>query len=291
MDARTRAKAAAFRALHLAETGFILPNAWDVGSALVLAAAGFPAVATTSAGVAFSLGRPDFQVADPRLAVSRDEMLRRAGEIAAALAVPLSADLEAGYGDAPEAVAETVRLAIAAGLAGGNIEDARPGGGLYDETLAGERIAAAREAIQAAGVPFVLNARTDALQDGGPASLAACIRRARLYRAAGADCLFTPGTTHLATVRTLVDEIDGPLNVVMGLGEAAGNAHELIAAGVKRVTLGGSLARAALGLVSRAARELRDEGTIGYARGQLAQSDLNTLFATARAPAVDGLPA
>src|SRR5690606_19086128 len=122
------ARTAVFRALH--ERGFILPNAWDVGSAVVLAEAGFPAVATTSAGIAFSLGRPDYQVADHRLALSREETLARAGEIAAALAVPVSADLEAGYGDAPEAVAETVRLAASAGLVGGNIEDARPGGGL-----------------------------------------------------------------------------------------------------------------------------------------------------------------
>ncbi|MFC3079144.1 isocitrate lyase/phosphoenolpyruvate mutase family protein [Phenylobacterium terrae] len=282
MDISQATKARAFQALHLAQTGFILPNAWDVGTALLLAAAGFPAVATTSAGIAFSLGRPDYQVADPRLAVSRDEMLRRSGEIAAALSAPVSADLEAGYGETPEAVAETVRMAIAAGLAGGNIEDARPGGGLYDEVLAAERIAAAREA---GGDRFVLNARTDALQAGAPESLAACIRRANLYRAAGADCLFTPGTTDPAVVRTLVAEIDGPLNVVMGLGEAGGDARELIAAGVKRVTLGGSLARAALGLVRRAAEELRDEGTISYARGQLPQSELNRLFAAARATA------
>ena len=283
MDAGSQARRArAFHALHLAQTGFILPNAWDVGSALVLAAAGFPAVATTSAGIAFSMGRPDYQVGDPRLALSRDETLRRSAEIAAALEIPISADLEAGYGDAPEAVAGTVRLAMQAGLAGGNIEDARPGGGLYDEALAVERIAAARQTIDAAGGRFVLNARTDALQDGRPDALAACIRRANLYRRAGADCLFTPGTTDPAVVRTLVAEIDGPLNLVMGLGEAGGNAHELIAAGVRRVTLGGSLARAALGLVSRAARELRDEGTIGYARGQLPQSELNRLFSAAR---------
>lgn len=288
MERSQAKKARAFQALHLAQTGFILPNAWDVGTALVLAAAGFPAVATTSAGIAFSLGRPDYQVADPRLAVSRDEMLRRSGEIAAALAVPVNADLEAGYGDTPEAVAETVRLAVAAGLAGGNIEDARPGGGLYDEALAAERIAAAREA---GGDRFVLNARTDALQDGAPEALAGCIRRANLYRAAGADCLFTPGTTEVAVVRTLVAEIDGPLNVVMALGEAGGNAHELIAAGVKRITVGGSLARAALGLVSRAARELRDEGSVGYARAQLSQSELNRLFAAARTPAPEGASA
>lgn len=273
------ARTAVFRALH--ERGFILPNAWDVGSAVVLAEAGFPAVATTSAGIAFSLGRPDYQVADHRLALSREETLARAGEIAAALAVPVSADLEAGYGDAPEAVAETVRLAASAGLVGGNIEDARPGGALYDEALATERIAAAAEAARAAG-GFVLNARTDALQAGEEDPLADAIRRANLYRAAGADCLFVPGTTDPATVRTLAAEIEGPLNVVMGLGEAGGNARELLAAGARRVTLGGSLARAALGLVRRGARELIEAGTIGYAAGQIPHGELNRLFAEAR---------
>jgi 2-methylisocitrate lyase-like PEP mutase family enzyme len=282
MDNPQAQKARAFHALHLAQTGFILPNAWDVGSALVLAAAGFPAIATTSAGIAFSLGRPDYQVADPSLAVGRDEMLSRAGQIAAALAIPVSADLEAGYGDAPQTVAETVRLAIEAGLAGGNIEDARPGGGLYDEGLAAERIAAAHDAARASGGRFVLNARTDALQDGGPEAVAAAIRRANLYRAAGADCLFVPGTTDPGLVRTLAAEIEGPLNVVMGLGEALGSAGALIAAGARRITFGGSLARAALGLVARAARELQQAGTIGYAAGQLPQAELNRLFAAAR---------
>lgn len=289
MSEASDAKARAFKAMH--EQGFILPNAWDLGSALILAAEGFAAIATTSAGVAFTLGKPDYRVADRALAVTREETLARAGEIARGLTIPVSADLEAGYGPRPEDVAETVRLAIAAGLAGGNIEDADPQGpGLYDATLAAERIVAAREVIDAAGGAFVLNARTDALQGGGAAGLAEAIRRANLYRQAGADCLFTPGTTEPGAVRTLAREIDGPLNIVIGLGESGGDARALLAAGARRITLGGSLARAVYGLVRRAAQELKAKGTIGYAAGQIGQDELGRLFAAGRA-AAPGEPA
>jgi 2-methylisocitrate lyase-like PEP mutase family enzyme len=277
--------AAAFAGLHRQRPGFVMPNAWDAGSALVLAAAGFPAIATTSAGIAFSLGKQDYAVSDPRLAVSREEMLDRIREIAAAVSLPVNADLEAGFGDEPECVAAAVRAAIEAGAAGGNIEDKQPGAGLYDESLAALRIAAAREAIDACGGGFVLTARTDAFQAGSPDALAACIRRANRYREAGADCLFAPGASDLPTVRTLVREIAGPLNVVMGLGTREGNARELLAAGVVRISLGGSIARAALGFVRRAAEELRDTGGIGFADGQIPHSELNALFARTRAPA------
>lgn len=268
----------AFRDLHTASGGFIMPNAWDVGSALVLADAGFAAIATTSAGIAFSLGRPDYHVARPDLAVSREAMLERMAEIVRAVRLPVNGDLEAGYGDSPEAVAETVRMAAAAGLAGGNIEDKIPlAEGLYDEALAVERIAAAREAAPG----FVLTARCDAMA-ASPDGLAEVIRRSNLYRAAGADCLFTPGVSDLPTVATLAAEIDGPLNIVMGLGDAEGDARALIAAGVQRVSLGGSIARSAMGLVQRAAAELRDRGTIRFATDQAPQGSLNTLFARMR---------
>jgi 2-methylisocitrate lyase-like PEP mutase family enzyme len=280
---RSDPHAAAFAELHRKQPGFVMPNAWDAGSALVLAAAGFPAIATTSAGIAFSLGKQDYAVSDPRLAVAPEEMLGRIREIAAAVRVPVNADLEAGFGDSPEQVAATVRRAIEAGAAGGNIEDKRPGAGLYDETLAVERIVAAREAIDACGSRFVLTARTDALQAPTPDRLAACIRRANRYREAGADCLFAPGPSDLPTVSSLVKEIAGPLNVVMGLGTSDGNARELLAAGVQRISLGGSMARAALGFVRRCAEELRDSGSIGFAATQIPQSELNALFARGRA--------
>ena len=256
-----------------------MPNAWDVGSAIVLANAGFPAIATTSAGIAFSLGKQDYAVTNRRLAVSRDEMLLRAAEIALAVGVPVNVDLEAGYGDSPQAVAAAVGAAIAAGLAGGNIEDKIPlEPRLYDETLAIERIQAAREAIDSKQSRFVLTARCDALiwTDGG---LPEAIDRSNRYREAGADCLFTPGASDLAAVALLAREIRGPLNLVMGLGNADGNAHKWIEAGVQRISLGGSIARAAYDLVRRAAVELSSTGSISFARLQMPQAELNELFA------------
>jgi 2-methylisocitrate lyase-like PEP mutase family enzyme len=279
----TQADAAnTFLALHRTKPGFLLPNAWDAGSAILLAAQGFPAIATTSGGIAFSLGRPDYHMGDPRLGVSRDAMFARIREIVAAVRVPVSADLEAGYGDAPEAVADTIRLAVEAGLAGGNIEDRVPGEPrLYDEELAVARIRAARAAIGAKGTAFVLNARTDALLMA-PDGLAAAIRRANRYREAGADCVFTPGPAGMTAVRTLVEEIAAPLNIVSGLGNVVLEPKALLAAGVQRVTTGASIARAALAFVRTAATELREQGTIGYAAKQIPQGELNVLFGKAR---------
>jgi 2-methylisocitrate lyase-like PEP mutase family enzyme len=175
-------------------------------------------------------------------------------------------------------------MAIECGLAGGNIEDKTPSEpSLYDETLAVERIVAAREAIDDMKSAFVLTARTDAIawSDEG---IAAAIRRSNLFREAGADCLFTPGVSDLASIALLVREIDGPLNMVMGLGNARGDARAWLAAGVQRISLGGSIARAALGFVRRAAEELRDKGTITFAEGQLSHTELNQLFALHRLP-------
>jgi 2-methylisocitrate lyase-like PEP mutase family enzyme len=208
-------------------------------------------------------------------------MFARSAEIIEAVSLPVSADLEAGFGDNPEAVAETVRMAIALGLAGGNIEDKIPlSNALYDEALAVERIVAARAAIATAGGMFVLNARTDALLLNQPDGLPTAIRRANLFLEAGADCVFTPGPIDLATVRTLASEIRGPLNVVVGLTGVEGNTRELIAAGAKRISVGGSIARSALALVRQCARELRERGTFTYAANQISQADLNAMFAT-----------
>jgi 2-methylisocitrate lyase-like PEP mutase family enzyme len=277
---RQRQAALSLQALHKKPGGFIIPNAWDAGTALILAGEGFEAVASTSAGIAFSLGKQDYGVTDPALMVSRDEMLARLAEMAAACPVPLSADLEAGFGDAPEAVAECVRLAVDAGLAGGNIEDKRPlAPALYDEALAVERIAAARAALDGLGNPFVLNARTDALSLAGRDGLAETIRRANRLREAGADCIFTPGVTEPELVRTLVREIDAPLNLVVGLGESTVGPRQLLDLGVQRVSVGGSIARAALGLIRAAARELKSQGTIGYAAGQIHGGEVNAAFA------------
>jgi 2-methylisocitrate lyase-like PEP mutase family enzyme len=280
MDSDRRARAERFVDLHR-DGCFLLPNAWDVGSARILESAGFPAVATTSAGVAFSLGQPDhdfFAEQTPQGRVDRETMMRRVREIVDEVAVPVSADLEEGYGEAPETVATTISMALAAGAAGGNIEDftgerARP---LYDAALAADRIRAARAAIDTRGDPFVLIGRSDALLVGG--SLDECVRRANAYLAAGADCAFVPGASDATTIGTLVRELDGPLNVVMGLTGGTLSLDDLRTLGVRRVTVGGSIARAMYRHLRDAARELAERGTFSYADHQLSQTDLNDLF-------------
>ncbi|MBP8309705.1 MAG: isocitrate lyase/phosphoenolpyruvate mutase family protein [Burkholderiaceae bacterium] len=276
------ARCSALMNLHKAERGFVMPNAWDAGSAILLASEGFSAIGTTSAGIAFSLGKPDYNVSDARMAVTRAQMLDAVRRIVAAVPIPVNADLESGYGDTPEQVADTVRLAIAAGASGCNIEDTDSAtGGLFDEASAVARIAAARAAIEASGRRFVLTARTDAFQLNPDDAMRIAIRRGNLFLEAGAHCVFTPGVTDVARARTLVREIAGPINLVVGLNEAAANAFDLIDAGVKRVSVGGSIARAVLGFVRRSARELREHGTVGYAGQQIAQSELNDLFVRA----------
>ncbi|WP_133801299.1 isocitrate lyase/PEP mutase family protein [Kribbella caucasensis] len=267
-----------FRELH--GGSFVMPNAWDAGSAVILVEAGFAAIATTSAGIAFSMGKGDHTLPDGAPAVSREDMFARIQEITAASAVPVNGDLEDGYGEPPDEVAKTIRLAIDAGLAGGNIEDYN-GRELYDEALSVERIVAAKEA---AGPNFVLTARTDGQLLKQPTPLADSIRRANLYAEAGADCLYVPGVNDLAAIRSLVAEIDGPLNVVLGLGASGLTTHDLFDAGVTRISLGGSIARAALGFVRNAAQEIQTAGTITFAADQIPQGELNALFARHRLP-------
>jgi 2-methylisocitrate lyase-like PEP mutase family enzyme len=271
-----------FKALHAEPRGFVMPNAWDAGSAIILTQAGFPAIATTSAGIAFSLGKPDYDVRAAKLRVSQDEMFARMREIVEASNLPVNGDLEAGYGDTPEAVADTIRKAIAIGLAGGNIEDRKAGEGLYDEALAVERIRAARAVIKELGSDFVLCGRTDAFATHGADGLKVAIRRSNLYREAGAGLSYPPGIAQIAAIRTLVREIDGPVNIVIGLGAARMDVCELLDAGVRRISLGGSIARAALGFVARSASELRDQGTIAFSAGQTPQGELNAMFTAAR---------
>ena len=282
MDPKTRmARGRAFLELHRANRGFVMPNAWDPGSAVLLAAEGFEAIGTTSAGIAFSLGRPDYNVRDSRLAVGREEMLEVVGRIAEAVDIPVNADLEAGYGDEPQDVADTVRMAMDAGAAGGNIEDTDAAHGrLFDEELAVARIAAARTAIGAAG-GFVLNARTDAFQLPGDGALRIAIQRANRFIEAGADCVFVPGVTDASVVATLAREIAGPLNIVMGLNEAGASAFSLIEAGARRISVGGSIARSVMALVRRSAQELHALGTVSYASSQIPQRELNSVFEAA----------
>jgi len=272
-------KASAFAERHRGPGIIVLPNAWDPGTAVVLAEAGFPFIATTSAGIAFAQGVPDGQH------LSRSRMLEIAAQIAAAVEAPVTADLEAGYGPHPEDVAATVTGALAAGVVGCNIEDStgdrdRP---LFELELAAERIRAGAEAVAASGVPFVLNARVDPylVRLGTPEeNLAESIRRANAYREAGAGCLYVPGVTDPEAIRRLVREIDGPLNVLGAMGGAVSalSAAELEALGVRRVSIGGSLAVAALALVRRAGAELREHGTFSYTRDAMSNRDANALM-------------
>jgi 2-methylisocitrate lyase-like PEP mutase family enzyme len=269
-----------FKVLHDGPDGFVMPNAWDAGSAVLLGEAKFSALATTSAGIAFSFAKPDYHMEDLGPSVSSSTMMARMGEIADAVPLPVNGDLEAGYGDEPEDVARTIHKAIDAGLAGGNIEDRIPGkSALYDEVLAVERIRAARAAIDSRGSAFVLTARTDSFVMVEKDALGFAIRRCNLFREAGADCLYPPFVDDAETIRVLAREIAGPLNIVLGLRNPNADARTLIDAGAKRISLGGSIARAALGLVRSSAAELMQHGTIGFARNQFPQAELNALFA------------
>lgn len=261
-------KAAALLALH-AGPGFVLPNAWDAGSARILEQVGFPAIATTSAGIAWSCGVPDGGTLD------RDTMIGHVARIVAAVDVPVTADLEAGYGDTADDVARTVALAVETGAVGGNIEDAGSSG-LFAIDEAVDRLAAARAAAPRG--TFVLNARTDTYFAGTPGNaFAETVERAGRYVDAGADCVFVPGVVDADTIRQLAAAIPGPLNVVAGLANVI-DAPTLFSLGVTRVSLGGSLARAVLGMLERAGRELLDAGTLGFLDGAMPYGEVQRRF-------------
>lgn len=261
-------KAATLLALHTGP-GFVLPNAWDAGSARILEQVGFPAIATTSAGIAWACGVPDGGALD------RDTMLEHVGRIVNAVSVPVTADLEAGYGDTAEDVGRTVALAVELGAVGANLEDAGRGG-LFGIDESVDRIAAARAAAPSG--TFVLNARTDTYfaRTSGDV-FAETVDRAVRYLEAGADCVFVPGVVEEDSIRRLASAIPGPLNVVAGLANTI-DARTLFGLGVQRVSLGGSLARAALSLLERAGRELLDAGTLGFLDGAIAYADLQQRF-------------
>ena len=270
-----QARAEAFRQLHDRPGAFVVPNPWDAGSARLLESLGFEALATTSAGYAFSLGRPDAAAA-----VGREETLANVRAIVDATSLPVSADLENGFGDDPQACAETIRMAVAAGLVGGSIEDAtgRPGDPIYPFALAVERVAAAVAAARALPFPFVLTARAENLITGRP-DLTDTIRRLEAFAAAGADVLYAPGLTTRDAINSVVRAVaPKPVNVVMGLSGATFSLAELGDLGVKRVSLGSSLARAAFGALLRASREVRDSGTFTFSRDAMPYAELNALF-------------
>lgn len=251
-------KAARFVALHQAPGAFVIANPWDAGSARLLAGLGFQALATSSGAAAGILGKRDGQV-------TRDEALAQIRSICAAVDVPVSADLEKGFGDAPEAAAETIRLGAEAGLVGGSIEDAtgdkeRP---LYDIGQATERVAAAAQAAHALPFPFLLTARTENFLRGKP-DLEDTLRRLQAYEKAGADVLFAPGLPDLAAVRTVCTSLKKPFNFMAGIPGKSFTVAELQAAGVKRISLATSLYRAAMTGMLEAAREVKDKGSFAY---------------------------
>jgi 2-methylisocitrate lyase-like PEP mutase family enzyme len=249
-------KARQFLALHRPGDPLLLPNPWDLGSARLLASLGFQALATTSSGFAASLGRNDGSV-------SREEALIHGAVIVAASDLPVSADLENAFADEPAGVAETIRLAIEVGLAGGSVEDftGRQDDPIYDQRLAAERVAEAAQAAHAGPVPFVLTARAENYLHGRP-DLADTIARLQAYQEAGADVLYAPGLRDISDIRQLIREVDRPVNVLAIAG--APPVPELAEAGVSRISVGGSFAFAALGALVAAATELRDQGTYGY---------------------------
>jgi 2-methylisocitrate lyase-like PEP mutase family enzyme len=252
-------KTRVFRDLHERIGAFVIPNPWDAGSARILTALGFEALATTSAGFAYSIGRRDSAAA-----LSRDSLLGNARAIVEATPLPVSADLEDGFGAAPETCAETIALAAEAGLAGGSIEDATgdPANPIFSFAAAVERVAAAAEAARRHD--FVLTARAENFLHGRP-DLDDTIRRLQAFEQAGADVLYAPGLPDLEAIRRVCAAVTKPVNVVMGLAGRAYSVSDLQAAGVKRISVGGSFARAALGALVRAAREVKDHGTFGYA--------------------------
>jgi 2-methylisocitrate lyase-like PEP mutase family enzyme len=261
-------KGRAFRALHERADAFVIPNPWDVGTARMLAHLGFEALATTSAGHAFSIGVRDN-------AVGRDAMLAHVATIVAATDLPVSADLENGFGDEPEAAAETIRRAAATGLAGGSIEDStgRRDDPVYEIGHAVERVRAAVEAARARPFPFTLTARAENFIVGRP-DLADTIRRLQAYQEAGADVLYAPGLATRDDIAAVVGAVDRPVNVLMGLPGVELTLAELSDLGVKRVSVGSNLARVALGAFVRAAREMREQGTFAFGADALATREI-----------------
>lgn len=272
MSVTQNEKATRFRALHDGPDVFVIPNPWDVGSARILAGLGFQALATSSAASAASVGRKDG-------GLTRDEALAHARAIVDATDLPVSADLEKGFGDAPEIVAETVRQAAKVGLVGCTIEDAtgNPNSPLYDMSLAVERIASAAEAARALPFPFLLTARAHNLLYG-PQNLDETLRRLQAFEKAGADVLFAPGLPDLAAVRTVCAAVSRPVNFMVGIKGKSFSVKELAAAGVKRVSLATSLYRAAMTGFLDAVREVSDKGQFTFLERSVSTPELNNLM-------------
>lgn len=261
-----------FRLLHEQAGIFIIPNPWDIGSARILASMGFPALATTSAGMAFAMGVPEGTV-------SREDSFAHCREIVNATALPVSADLEKGFGDSPEAVADCIQQAVDIGLAGCSIEDHtnRTEDPIFDFNLAVERITAAVEVCHAQPNDFVLTARCENFL-WGRHDLDDTIKRLQAFSNAGADVLYAPGLHDLETIRIVCDSVDKPVNVVMGMPGATFGVDELAKAGVKRISVGSAFARVAFGALVSAAREINEQGTFTFSDTAMGFDVLNAFF-------------
>ncbi|HUI78082.1 MAG TPA: isocitrate lyase/phosphoenolpyruvate mutase family protein [Bryobacteraceae bacterium] len=261
-----------FRSLHYRDDAFIIPNPWDIGTARILSYLGFEALATTSMGLAFSLGKLDNTL-------NRERVIEHVAAIAAATDIPVSADLENGFGDDPETAAETIRLAAAAGAVGGSIEDAteRSDDPIYDLEFAAERVRAAVEAARSLPFTFTLTARAENYLHGRP-NLRDTISRLQVYQDAGADVLYAPGLSTKEDIAEVVRSVDRPVNVVMGLRGVQLGVTELSQMGVKRVSVGSSLARAALGAFLRGAREMREKGTFDFAKDAAGTQEISAML-------------
>ena len=267
-------RAQAFRALHERPGMFLMPNPWDAGTAKLFASLGFEALATTSLGLASSLGR-----VDGTLAVSREELIANCRQIAAATDLPLNADLENGYADDPDQAAEIFRLAAEAGVVGGSIEDASGDASkpIYDFDLAVKRVAAAARVAHSLPFPFTFTARAENYLHGRP-DFEDTVRRLRAFAEAGADVLYAPGLRDLATIRRLVAAVPRPVNIVMGMIDPEITVRELAEAGVKRVSIGGALARRAYAAIRDAALSMRDAGSFRWVREAMPGKELNAIF-------------
>jgi 2-methylisocitrate lyase-like PEP mutase family enzyme len=265
-------KGQVFRTLHERNETFIIPNPWDVGTARLLAHLGFEALATTSMGYAFSLGRRDNTL-------NRQETMVNASAIASATNLPVSADLENGFGDAPEVVAETIRLAAASGVVGGSIEDAtgRTDHPIYQLDEAIERVRAAVLAARTLPFPFIVTARAENHLHGRP-DLKDTIRRLQAYQDVGADVLYAPGLATKDDIAAVVSSVDRPVSVVMGLQGVQLSLSELSAIGVRRISVGSALCRAALGSFLRAAKEMRERGTFTFANQAASPKEVGAIF-------------
>ena len=265
-------KGKVFRALHAREHAFIIPNPWDIGTAHLLARLGFEALATTSAGHAFSLGQQDNTV-------TRDKTMGHAVDIVSATDLPVSADLLNGFGDSPETVAETIRLAGRTGLVGGSIEDStnRRDEPIYGFELSVERVRAASEAARSFPFSFMLTARAENYLVGR-SDVKDTIKRLQAYQEAGADVLYAPGLSTRDDIAAVVSSVDRPVNVLMGLAGVGMTVAELSELGVKRISVGGALSRAALGAFLRAAREMKESGTFTFGDEAISYRELSKMF-------------